>query len=353
MAAAVTPGSAARFGRLVVDWQMRHGRHDLPWQRSRDAYSIWVSEIMLQQTQVATVIPFYERFMRRFPDVAALASAPLDDVMQAWSGLGYYTRARNLHKAAHVIVADHGAQVPASVDALAALPGVGRSTAAAIAALAYGVRGAILDGNVKRVLCRSFGVEGDPASGRVERSLWTLAEALSPEDDIAAYTQGMMDIGATVCVRARPLCDRCPLQSACMAFQQGRTDELPQPRRRRPVPERDVAMLVVRRGAQVLLEKRPESGIWGGLWSLPETAVDDDLRAYCARRFGPTDIALCELPGLTHGFTHFRLRIRPWRVDLDGPTSSVAEPGSMWMQLEDARRAALPVPIKRILESQQ
>lgn len=345
--------SPDRFSRRVVDWQRQHGRHDLPWQRTRDPYAVWVSEIMLQQTQVATVIPYYQRFMARFPNVSALAVAPIDDVMQAWSGLGYYSRARNLHRAANVIVREHDGVFPETAEALATLPGVGRSTAAAIASLAHGQRCAILDGNVKRVLCRCFAIEGDPASSSVERSLWTLAESLAPEDGIAAYTQGMMDIGATVCVRSRPRCTDCPLQHDCIANRDGRTDELPQARKRKPVPERSVAMLVVRQGRQVLLEKRPESGIWGGLWSLPETAIDDDLRAYCARRFGLTDIVLSELPELTHGFTHFRLRIRPWLVDAARLPATAAEPGSLWLQLEDARHAALPVPVKRILENQQ
>lgn len=308
---------------------------------------------MLQQTQVATVIPYYERFMARFPDVSALAAAPADDVMQAWSGLGYYSRARNLHKAASIIAREQDGVFPATAEALAKLPGVGRSTAAAIASLAYGQRCAILDGNVKRVLCRCFAIEGDPASGSVERSLWTLAETLAPEEGIAAYTQGMMDIGATVCVRSKPRCVECPLQEDCIAHRDARTDELPQARKRKPVPERSVAMLVVRQGGQVLLEKRPQSGIWGGLWSLPEAAIDDDLHAYCARRFGLSEVMLSELPELTHGFTHFRLRIQPWLVEAVRVNAAAAEPGSLWLQLEDARRAALPVPVKRILERQQ
>jgi A/G-specific adenine glycosylase len=349
----VTSDLPADFARRVVDWQAQHGRHDLPWQRTRDPYAIWVSEIMLQQTQVATVIPYYERFMARFPSVAALASASIDDVMHAWSGLGYYSRARNLHKAANVVVEVHRSRFPESTDALATLPGIGRSTAAAIAALAYGVRCAILDGNVKRVLCRCFAIEGDPATSGVERRLWTLAEALAPPEDIAAYTQGMMDIGATVCMRARPRCDECPLRSVCIAHRVGRVDELPQARKRKPVPERRVAMLVLCQGANVLLEKRPQSGIWGGLWSLPEADVDDDLRAYCSRRFGVSDISLSELPEHTHGFTHFRLRIRPWRVDVKCLSASASEPGIMWLPLDDARCAAIPVPVRRILESQR
>jgi len=346
------PGAITRFAQRVVAWQKHHGRHDLPWQRTRDPYAVWVSEIMLQQTQVATVIPYYERFMSRYADVAALACAPIDDVMQAWAGLGYYSRARNLHRAAKAVVQEHAGKFPSTVDALATLPGVGRSTAAAIASLAYGARCAILDGNVKRVLCRYFAIEGDPASSTVERRLWSLAESLAPEQDIATYTQGMMDIGATVCVRSSPRCADCPLQSGCAACAQGRTDELPQVRKRKPVPERSVAMLVLRHGAQVLLEKRPPTGIWGGLWSLPEADVGADFATLCSQRFGVGHAEITELPELLHGFTHFRLRIRPWCIAVRSLRANAAEPGCVWLALDEARTAALPVPVRKILEAQ-
>jgi A/G-specific adenine glycosylase len=308
---------------------------------------------MLQQTQVATVIPYYQRFMARFPNVAALAAAPVDDVMQAWAGLGYYSRARNLHRAAGAVVQAHGGRLPASVEALATLAGIGRSTAAAIAALAYGMRSAILDGNVKRVLCRYFAIEGDPASAPVERRLWSLAEALAPAQDIEAYTQGMMDLGATVCIRSRPQCMLCPLQPGCAAFALGRTEELPQARKRKPVPERSVAMLVLRHGAEVLLEKRRPTGIWGGLWSLPEADTGTDLAALCMQRFGVSDAGMSALPELMHGFTHFRLRIQPWRVEVGTLRPGVTEPGCVWLPLDEARSAALPVPIRKILAGQR
>jgi A/G-specific adenine glycosylase len=281
-----------------------------------------------------------------------LACAPIDDVMQAWAGLGYYSRARNMHRAANAVMQEHGGRFPATANALAALPGIGRSTAAAIASLAYGTRCAILDGNVKRVLCRYFAIEGDPAASAVERKLWSLAEALAPEDDCAAYTQGMMDVGATVCVRSRPRCTACPLQDGCAAFAQGRADELPQARKRKPVPERSVAMLVLRHGAQVLLEKRPHSGIWGGLWSLPEADVGADLAALCAQRFGASELEMSALPELMHGFTHFRLRIQPWCIDVRRLGTNAAEPGCVWLPLAEARGAALPVPVRKILEGQ-
>lgn len=341
---------AEAFAARVVEWQLRQGRHDLPWQRNRDPYAVWVSEIMLQQTQVATVIPYYERFMERFPDVAALAAASLDDVMRSWSGLGYYSRARNLHRAATVVMSEHAGILPRDAAALAELHGIGRSTAAAIAALAYGQRCAILDGNVKRVLCRYFAIDGDPASSLVERSLWALAETLAPTTDIARYTQGMMDIGATVCTRHRPRCDACVLAQDCVARRTGRVEELPQARKRKPVPERSVAMLLLHHAGQVLLEKRPQTGIWGGLWSLPEAAPEEDIEAVCLRRFGARGIEVAALPGLVHGFTHFRLRIQPWRIVVGSLQVGSGEPGLVWLPLEEARGAALPVPVRKILE---
>jgi A/G-specific adenine glycosylase len=343
---AVTDAFAAR----VVDWQQQHGRNDLPWQRNRDPYAVWVSEIMLQQTQVATVIPYYERFMECFPDVTALAGASLDEVMRCWSGLGYYSRARNLHRAASVVITNYGGLFPRDANALAELPGIGRSTAAAIAALAYGQRCAILDGNVKRVLCRYFAIDGDPASSLVERRLWALAEGLAPAKDIARYTQGMMDIGATVCTRHRPRCDVCVLARDCVARSTDRVEELPQVRKRKPVPERSVAMLLLQHAGQVLLEKRPQTGIWGGLWSLPEAAPEEDVEAVCLRRFGARGIEVAALPELVHGFTHFRLRIKPWRILVGSLQVGSGEPGLVWLSLEEARSAALPVPVRKILE---
>jgi A/G-specific adenine glycosylase len=349
-AAELSDAVADAFAVRVVAWQRQHGRNDLPWQRNRDPYAVWVSEIMLQQTQVATVIPYYERFMDRFPAVAALADASLDEVMRCWSGLGYYSRARNLHRAATVVMSGYDGVFPRDAASLAELPGIGRSTAAAVAALAYGERCAILDGNVKRVLCRYFAIEGDPASSSVERSLWALAERLAPEKDIARYTQGMMDIGATVCTRHRPRCQVCVLARDCVARRTGRVEELPQARKRKPVPERSVAMLLLQHAGQVLLEKRPQTGIWGGLWSLPEAAPEEDIEAVCLRRFGARGIEVAALPGLVHGFTHFRLRIQPWRIVVGSLQIGSGEPGLVWLSLEEARGAALPVPVRKILE---
>jgi len=340
------------FAARIVEWQQRHGRHDLPWQGGRDPYRIWVSEVMLQQTQVATVILYFERFMTRFPQIAALARAPIDDVMALWSGLGYYSRARNLHRAATEIQANLDGRFPRGFDAIAGLPGIGRSTAGAIAVFAYGERRAILDGNVKRVLARHFGIEGYPGAPPVERALWSLAERCVPEHGIEAYTQGLMDLGATVCLRARPGCEVCPVVTTCAARTSGRIAAIPAPRPRKALPQRETTMLVLLDRGAVLLEKRPGAGIWGGLWSLPEaTENEDDFAKHCLRRFGVHVAGEAALPVIEHGFTHFRLRIRPVRFDVTGGTSQAAEPGMVWLPLAEVPGAALPAPVRTLLES--
>lgn len=336
------------FAQRLIAWQRQCGRHDLPWQKGADAYAVWVSEIMLQQTQVDTVIPYYRRFLERFPDLAALAAAPLDDVLALWSGLGYYARARNLHAAARQIIKQHGGRFPRRFEDILALPGVGRSTAAAIAALVYGERRAILDGNVRRVLCRVFGVEGWPGEKSVEERLWQLAQSLLPERDIGAYTQGLMDLGATVCTRNRPRCAVCPFVAECIAACQGRQSELPTPRPRRAMPERATAMLILRHGTEILLERRAPVGLWGGLWSLPECAADDDPIA-AAARLGCRSGAAQPLPTVVHPFTHFRLQIRPWLLDVQ-PLTAASEPGlRVWLSLMEASRSAVPTPVRRLL----
>jgi A/G-specific adenine glycosylase len=337
------------FARRVVRWQGHAGRNDLPWQGTGDPYAIWVSEIMLQQTQVATVVPFYERFMTRFPDVATLAAAPLDEVMRLWSGLGYYSRARNLHDAARRIMTEHGGVFPRPLAEIERLPGVGRSTAAAIAGFAFGARAAILDGNVKRLLARHFLVEGFPGDRAVERELWALAESLLPKRDTGAYIQGLMDLGAMVCTTRSPACARCPVRATCGAFRANRVDELPAPRPRRRVPARSTVMAVLRHGGDVLLEKRPPSGVWGGLWSLPELATEAGLPAVVAQRFGLDVKRTGRLAPVRHAFTHFTLEIQPVLVDVDAKAPRVAEPGSVWLPLETAATAALPAPVKRLL----
>ncbi len=351
----------ANFAPRLIAWQRQHGRHALPWQvgHQADAYPVWLSEIMLQQTQVETVIPYYQRFLARFPDLATLAAAQQDDVLGHWSGLGYYSRARNLHAAAQRIAGEHDGRFPRDVDAMLALPGIGRSTAAAIAAFAFGERRAILDGNVKRVLTRVFGVDGWPGEKAIEKQLWLLAESLLPKAtheaadmaDIRAYTQGLMDLGATVCRRARPRCDSCPFTADCHANQHARQRELPAARPKKNLPSRSTAMLVLMHAGEVLLEKRPNSGIWGGLWSLPEFAVEDDPML-AALRLGyrpvPEDEKPGELPGFEHGFSHFRLTIQPWRLQVS-PTHALEEPGRIWLSLDELDGAALPTPVRRIL----
>lgn len=303
---------------------------------------------MLQQTRVDTVIPYYRRFVARFPDPARLAHAPLDDVLALWSGLGYYARAHNLHTAARWIVERHGGVFPRRFEDILALPGVGRSTAAAIAALAHGERRAILDGNVRRVFCRLFGIEGRPGDTAVEDRLWRLAEELLPERDIGAYTQGLMDLGATVCTRHRPRCDTCPFIADCVAAREGRQSELPNPRPRRVLPKRVVAMLILRQGAEILLERRPPVGIWGGLWSLPECAADEEPVAG-AQRLGCQVRAVRPLPTLTHTFTHFRMEIRPWLLEVHRQSMVAESSGRLWLLLDEAIDAAVPTPVRRLL----
>ena len=337
------------FSQKLIEWQRRHGRHHLPWQASRDAYRIWVSEIMLQQTQVSTVIPYYERFLARFPDVARLAEAGEEEVLTCWAGLGYYARGRNLHRAARLVMERHDGDFPQRFEEIAELPGIGRSMAAAICAFASGERRAILDGNVKRVLTRVFSVDGWPGDKKVEARLWQLSEDLLPETGIETYTQALMDLGATVCIRSKPKCEQCPLAADCAALKENRTGSLPAPRPKKPLPERAATLLVIRHGRDVLLLKRPAPGIWGGLWSLPE--ADGDSVATCMQLTGHIPAGVEELPGFTHSFTHFRLAIRPLMLMLDKCPQAAAEPGSVWMDFRDAQEAAIPKPVKSILQA--
>ncbi len=345
------------FATRVIRWQREHGRHALPWQNTTDPYRIWLSEIMLQQTQVATVLPYYERFLQRYPSVAQLAAAPLDEVMSLWAGLGYYTRARNLHACARMVVAEHGGEFPRSADALAELPGIGRSTAAAIAAFAWGERAAILDGNVRRVLARHEGIAGDPTTSAVQRQLWTAAEALLPQlehetDAHAAmvrYTQGLMDLGATVCTRGMPACERCPLAATCVALREARQLELPGKRQRRHSPERRIHWLWLRASNHTLLERRPASGIWGGLWSLPELSQPPGLADVQALgiKLNPAETPI-PLPPVQHTFTHFRLVATPWQAQ--GEVTATADDSRyMWVADANLVDAPLPTPVRNLL----
>ncbi len=345
------------FSAALICWQKQHGRHALPWQGTRDAYRIWLSEIMLQQTQVATVIPYYQRFLTRFPDIFSLASAPIADVMALWSGLGYYSRARNLHQCAQQLVADYRGAFPSDPASLVTLPGIGRSTAAAIAVFSFGTRAAILDGNVKRVFARAFGIEGYPGSKPVEDALWVRAEALLPDEEIASYTQGLMDLGATVCTRSKPSCDACPLAQRCVALATQRVHALPMRKPKKAVPEKRIGMLVILDQNQILLEQRPSHGVWGGLLSLPELdlpktdegKVDVDRIRYTVARFG--EMASCvPLPPFSHGFTHFRLHIHPYQISLKRQTELAAQSGAEWYAIDQLARLGVPAPVRKVLE---
>lgn len=342
----------SEFAHTLQTWHAAHGRHDLPWQNTRDPYRIWLSEIMLQQTQVDSVIPYYARFLARFPDLASLAGADIDEVLGLWSGLGYYARARNLHKAARALMEQHGGRFPPSALEIATLPGIGRSTAAAIAAFAFDQRVAILDGNVKRVLCRVFGIEGFPGEKAVENRLWALADSLLPETGIATYIQAQMDLGATICTRGSPACQRCPFATGCVARRDGRIGELPTPRPRKAIPHRRLRVAVICSDGRVLLEKRPPAGIWGGLLSLPEIADEHiDAHTWLGSRFGLTASCTSLLPALRHAFTHFSLDLLPVRLDTAGAGGQLHDPALVWLASEQLGGAALPAPIRRILEN--
>lgn len=349
------PGAGAgqedvEFAPALIQWQKRHGRHGLPWQESHDPYTVWLSEIMLQQTQVAAVIPYYQRFLNRFPTLAALAEAPLDDVLASWSGLGYYSRARNLHRAAQVVMGQYGGRFPATLEAIMELPGIGRSTAAAILVFAFGKRAAILDGNVKRVLARVCGIVGYPGEAAVAAQLWRQAERLLPKAGLRPYTQGLMDLGATVCVRRNPRCAECPVQSLCVASRTRCTDTLPTPKPRKALPQRRTMMLVLQRAGEILLEKRPATGIWGGLWCFPEEAADTNVVEACVRRYGATVVLREPLPWIAHGFTHFKLDILPQLARVTAWPQRAEEPGCLWITPDDALRAAVPTPVRGIIE---
>ena len=336
------------FATRLLAWFDAHGRHDLPWQHPRSAYRVWLAEIMLQQTQVATVIPYYQRFLAAFPDLPRLAAAERDAVLGLWSGLGYYSRARNLHAAAQRCVQEHGGELPADREALAALPGIGRSTAAAICAQAFGQRTAILDGNVKRVLCRVFGIDGWPGQREVEKRLWALADTLMPDERCADYTQAIMDLGATLCRRARPDCAGCPLRGDCAAHASARVAELPQRKPGKTLPQRHCEILVLLDDdGRVLLQRRPETGVWAGLWSLPEFA-DADARRLFAAGYRSRDAA-APLAPIDHVFSHYKLRIAPYLQRADSGTRISDNGGQRWATRTELADIGLPAPIRRLL----
>ncbi|WP_137886351.1 A/G-specific adenine glycosylase [Pseudomonas sp. 2FE] len=342
--------SPEQFSGAVLDWYDRHGRKDLPWQQEISPYRVWVSEIMLQQTQVGTVLGYFDRFMDALPSVQALAEAPEDEVLHLWTGLGYYTRARNLQKAAITLMAEHGGEFPRDVEHLTALPGIGRSTAGAIASLSMGLRAPILDGNVKRVLARYTAQDGYPGEPRVAKQLWDAAEHFTPHERVNHYTQAMMDLGATLCTRSKPSCLLCPLQSGCRAHQLGRESAYPTPKPRKALPQKRTLMpILANREGAILLYRRPSSGLWGGLWSLPEVPAADALDDLAARH-GLTLGNRRELPGLTHSFSHFQLAIEPWLIQVEAATSNVAEADWLWYNLATPPRLGLAAPVKKLLK---
>ena len=345
----------SQFAQRLIDWHRCHGRHDLPWQedwrRLRDPYRVWLSEIMLQQTQVATVVAYYARFLQRFPALSDLAAAELAEVMPLWSGLGYYARARNLHACAQELASSHAGRFPHEPERIAALPGIGRSTANAIAVFCFGARAPILDGNVKRVLSRFLALAEHPGTSAGVKRLWSEAERLMPEGDNAIYIQAQMDLGATVCTRTQPRCEACPVADLCVARRDARTAELPIPRARKAVPEKAVTVLVLRdAGLRILLERRPPSGIWGGLLALPELPAGRDVAEFCHARLGVTLQSVSPASTFRHAFSHFRLVMQPL-VCTVAPLPGTAEPGLEWIAPENLAAAALPSPARKILHA--
>ena len=339
------------FAKRLVAWYREHGRHDLPWQSPRTPYRVWLSEIMLQQTQVATVIPYFERFVTDYPDVDALAAASEDDVLHRWSGLGYYARARNLLATAKIVSGDHGGTFPNTLDELTALPGIGRSTAGAILSLGFGIRAPILDGNVKRVLARYHAIDGWPGKTDTLKRLWDASETLTPGvDQIAEYTQAIMDLGATLCTRTKPLCPVCPQREHCVAHEQGRELDFPGKKPKKPKPRRATTMVLAEHDGAVLLAKRDSTGLWGGLWSLPELSAEDDVAAWAATQGFAVETTEPWAP-LTHAFSHYELLIHPLRVRLAARPPGVQEQDrTLWYKLDAPADVGLAAPVARLIE---
>lgn len=343
--------NASVLRRRLLAWYQRHGRKDLPWQRSRDPYRIWVSEIMLQQTQVTTVIPYYERFLKRFPDIQTLARARLDSVLHHWTGLGYYARARNLKKAAEKIVLEHGGCFPRDIEAVCELSGIGRSTAGAILAFAFAQRHPILDGNVKRVLTRLHAIDAPVAQRETETTLWALADRYTPRTHVAEYTQAIMDLGATLCRPRKPDCPACPLRSDCAAYAQGQPEKFPVRTARKTLPIKQVAMLMIRdaRG-HVLLTQRPPVGIWGGLWGFPEYTTGVPAAEHCRTTLGLTIKAEAPWPVRHHGFSHFQLHITPIPARVTGTNNQAMECApAVWYNPDKPDARGLAAPVKQLL----
>jgi len=343
------------FAQNLLSWYQQHGRKNLPWQQNRNAYRVWVAEIMLQQTQVKTVIPYYEKFMQRFPDVLALANASQDEVLHHWSGLGYYARARNLQKAAQQIRDEHAGAFPLVFEPVLALPGIGRSTAGAILAQAEGQRHAILDGNVKRVLARFHAIQGWTGQKKIQDQLWQFAEQHTPSNQLADYTQAIMDLGATLCKRGKPACENCPLSSECQALATDQVGLLPTPKPKKTLPVKTVRMLLLCDSKQhVLLEKRPPTGIWGGLWSLPEMPLAETIETWCEDHYQLSISSSVEQAVMRHTFSHFHLDITPCIAEVNNPEKSVMEAeGRVWYKACQSDRnqpaLGLAAPVSQLL----
>lgn len=342
--------SANAFTDRLLAWYDRHGRKDLPWHQNRSAYAIWVSEIMLQQTQVSTVIPYFHRFMERFPDITALAAGSLDEVLHYWTGLGYYARARNLHKTARLIVERHHGRFPRDYETVQTLPGIGASTAGAILAFAFGRRHVILDGNVKRVLARYHALDGWPGKRDVATRLWDLADRHTPHTRVRAYTQAIMDLGATVCRRTRPDCAHCPVRTGCRALALGAPQRYPAVRPRRSLPTRTTAMIMIQdRGGRVLLQRRPPAGLWGGLWGFPECGTEN-IGAWCQQALGLRVELDTPWPPLRHSFSHFHLQIIPIAARVVDSGKVMENPETLWYNPNQPDERGFAAPVKRLLQ---
>ncbi len=343
--------SPPNFAQRLLSWFDQHGRHDLPWQTERTPYRVWVSEIMLQQTQVGTVIPYFERFMQRFATVEELAAAETDQVLHLWTGLGYYARARNLHAAAKTVVNSRDGTFPRSVDGLMELPGIGESTAGAIAAISMGTRALIMDGNVKRVLARCHGIEGWPEKSAVKKELWKIADSLTPYKRVDDYTQAIMDLGATVCTRSKPACTDCPFEADCIALKQDRVSDLPGKKPKKSIPTRSVAMFILQdEVGSVLLQKRPAAGIWGSLYSLPESPNADTPPEL--GRAAPINVesdTMRQLDVIRHSFSHYHLDITPVLISTRRPNEVAETDRWLWYPLDHSLEVGLAAPVKKLL----
>ncbi|MGH1439262.1 MAG: A/G-specific adenine glycosylase [Cellvibrionaceae bacterium] len=339
------------FASLVLGWFDQHGRKHLPWQQNRTPYRVWVSEIMLQQTQVATVIPYFERFMTRFPNVEALAAASQDEVLQLWTGLGYYARGRNLHKCAQMVVDQYQGKFPETVEELETLSGIGRSTAGAIISLALNKPATILDGNVKRVLARYGAIAGWPGKKTVADQLWEVAETLNPKERAADYTQAMMDLGATLCTRTKPLCTQCPIQQQCLGHKEGSPEQYPGKKPKKVTPVKSTQFLIIRnRQGAILLEQRPAIGIWGGLWSFPELESEENALQHCQQHTGKA-INHEQWPPFRHTFSHYHLDIQPIYIEIEKPLKKVAGNDTLrWYSEKEWQNLGLAAPVKKLLE---